>query len=417
MRILIEKEALGKKPKDAKESKYADYASKLGFSWEKNAPIGFLNLNHKANLIMNLVKEYARILVNDIGIPIYEVSGSNFFDMSYPVVDAYASLFGDRLFQPKSEDKSYVMSYDASYPQFNLASSYKLYEKDLPLAHFSISDCYRNEQSGECMLLFRGRRFNMPDIHPYCKDVDQAFELYEKIENQLLNSFKNARREYYNVVKISSIENWNKYQPQLISIARRNGKDMLIEIRRDNVDRYWIVDIDYSIIDKLSGVREIGCIQIDIGNASRLGIEYIDQDGERQNPVIIHSAVPGGLERYLYMLFDQFDEFFPIWLHPIQIRLVPVSEKFLEFSEKLMNDLKKKNIRVDIDDRAEPVGKRIKRAKSELIPNVLLIGENELDGNGNISKLNDLVKSIKQESSGKPFIQYSWPSFVSKQVV
>lgn len=180
-------------------------ANKLGFCWEENSSIGFVQYNYKADLIMRLVKEYARKLVNEIGLPIYEVRGSNFFDMSYPVVQACAGLFGERLFIHNNDDKQMVMNYDASYPQFNIAGKASINDEAMPFAHFSLSDCYRYEQNGECMLLYRNRRFFMPDLHPYFRDVNEAWDWYPKLEKKLIESSENVSRKYWNVIKVSSM--------------------------------------------------------------------------------------------------------------------------------------------------------------------------------------------------------------------
>jgi len=114
-------------PKDEKPE-YLHYASKLGFNWEPNAGAGLVQYDYRAHLIMRLVQEYARQLVHKIGFPVYEMLGSNMFDESYPVVEAYANLYGDRLFRAGSgKNKHYVMSYDASYPQLSI----QLYPVDL----------------------------------------------------------------------------------------------------------------------------------------------------------------------------------------------------------------------------------------------------------------------------------------------
>lgn len=379
MAICIDREALDIPPvNNSAKPAYLQNARKLGFVWEENASIGFLQYDHQANLIVRLVKDYARELVNQIGMPIYEVSGSNFFDLSHPVVQAYAELFGDRLFKFKSNEDELVMSYDASYPQFNLARKMNIREDQLPFAHFSISDCFRYEQSGECMVMFRGRKFSMPDIHPYFRDLDQAWEWYPKFEDQLEAGFKLANREYVNVAKVSSEANWEMYSHNICDIARRKKKEMLVEIKMDGADRYWIVDIDYSFIDALGHVREIGCIQIDVGNAKRLGIKYQKSDGSPDgsyaHPVIIHSAIPGGIERYIYMLIDDMSRF-PLCFRPIQMRLIPVSEKYNEFCEEIKAS--NPDVRIDIDNRAEGVGKRVKRAREELVGEVRVIGERE----------------------------------------
>lgn len=412
-RIVIEREALGiNNSSNSKHSKYIEVAKKFGFKWEPKSDIGFLQYGHNGQLMMELVHRYARHLVQNIGLPIYEVKGANFFDMQYPVVEAYAKLFGDRLFQYKAEKKELVMSYDASYPQFNLASSYRIKENQLPFAHFSLSDCYRYEQSGECMLLLRQRRFYMPDLHPYFKDVAQAFEWYPKIEKQILESANSIKRNYWNVIKVSSEKNWKQYQAEIIEIARRRNQPALVEIRRDGLDRYWIIDVDYSLIDAMRQVREVGCIQIDVGNASRLGIKYLGNDGHEQYPVIIHAAVPGGIERYIYAMLDNPKEYLPFWIQPIQVRLLPVSEKFIDYCEKLVNDFPQ--IRFEIDDRSEGVSKKIKNCYKDYIQKFFVIGDKEAANNS--IEVRNILEKLAKESRDYPFIQAAIPVLMSQKM-
>jgi len=402
MNILIRREVLGEQWESEKKSEYIKIANKLGFSWEENSQIGFLNYNYKAVLIKRLVEGYARNLVNQIGFPIYEVKGSNFFDLKHPVVQSYAGLFGDRLFK----SNNMVMSYDASYPQFNLASNMKLKESDFPFAHFSISDCYRNEQRGECMLLYRNRRFFMPDIHPYFKNVEQAWDWYPKVEEQLRESFKFAGKEYLNIAKVSSQDNWEEYKNGIIKLAVDNEKEILVDIKIGEEEKYWIVDVDYGVIDQFEQFREIGCIQIDVGNARRLGIKY-DND---KYPVIIHSAIPGGIERYIYMLIDNFKEF-PIDFQPIQLRIIPVGEKYVDYALKLVK--KNMDIRIDIDDRAESVSKRIKMVHEENIPNVLVVGEKEMKENSQLGIFKEIRKSLNLDVG---FLKMNWPVLISRRL-
>ncbi len=402
MNVLVRREVLGEQWESEEKSNYIKIANNLGFSWEENSQIGFINYNYKADLIKRLVEGYARKLVNEIGFPIYEVKGSNFFDLKHPVVKAYAGLFGDRLF--KSDGM--VMSYDASYPQFNLASKMNLKESDFPFAHFSLSDCYRNEQRGECMLLYRNRRFFMPDIHPYLKDVEQAWNWYPKIEDQLQKSFQLAGRDYLNIAKISSQENWDLYKDEIIKLAVQNRKEILVDIKIGEEEKYWIVDIDYGIIDKFEQFREIGCIQIDVGNAKRLGIKF----GGDKYPVIIHSAIPGGIERYIYMLIDNYDNF-PIDFRPVQLRIIPVSERYVDFALSIVGD--NSDLRIDIDDRAESVSKRIKMAYKEGIKDILIVGEKEVEDSSSLKIIDHIRGKLNKEV---PFLQIGWPVLVSERI-
>ena len=416
-KAFVEREALGAKVDLSKESDYLEYAQKLGFSWEENADAGFVSYDYKANLIMRLVKEYARQLVNAIGFSIYEVSGSNMFDLSHPVVEAYAKLYGDRLFRLKPGNKELVMSYDASYPQFNLAGKYNnLSYKNLPFGHFSISDCYRYEQSGECMLMYRQRRFYMPDLHPYFKNVAEAFGWFPKIEKQLLSAAKEIGVEYQVVIEVSSEENWEKYKNEIMAVAKNLDRDVLVAILQDGKDRYWIINVDYKLMDKLGQSREIGCIQIDVGNASRLGIKYADENNNAVYPAIIHSAVPGGIERFLYMLFDDFKNRFPLWLLPSQIRLVPVNQNLVPFCEELVQRYKDLPVRIEIDDRAESVSRKIKESHDNLVAFPIVIGEQEVNSSEKIKSLEEAVSRVVENARNKPFLPLNYPIKISQQI-
>jgi threonyl-tRNA synthetase len=412
---FVRREALNEvlvKQSNAKP-KYLEPACKIGFNWEQNADIGHVQYNYKANLMRRLVQDYARQLVHGIGLPVYEVNGANMFSLQHPVVDAYASLYGDRLYQFKSGKSDIVMSYDASYPQFNLASKAPLSYKQLPFAHFSISDCYRQEQSGEMMLLLRQRRFYMPDIHPYFKDVAEAFEWFPRLQAKILESGVAAKRDYQVIIEVPSEKIWNKYREYIEQVPKQLGADVLVNILEDGKDRYWVVNVDYKILDKLGQAREIACIQVDIGNASRLNIHYIDKQGEKKHPVIIHSAIPGGIERYLYVLFDSFEQGLPLWLNPVHIRLLPVGAEFVKNCQQLVESYKNLPLRIEIDDRSISVSSKLKSAHQDYVPYKIVIGQKEADNKYGV--LNDLARQLVQEMAGKPFIKREWPAEISGQ--
>jgi threonyl-tRNA synthetase len=306
------------------------------------------------------------------------------------------------------------MSYDASYPQFNLAGAHALSYKHLPFAHFSLSDCYRQEQSGECMLLYRQRRFYMPDIHPYFRDVEQAFEWFPRLQDQILAAGHELNREYQVVIEVSSPKYWEQYRGQIQSIAAGLGRDILVGVLGDGGDRYWIINADYKIMDALGQACEIGCIQIDVGNAPRLGIQYADEHGQNRHPVIIHSAIPGGIERYLYAALDDFPNRIPLWLYPVQIRLIPVNDQYIELCRKMCSELEGQPVRIEIDDRNDSVGKKLKHAHNEFVPHAIVIGEREAEFGS--PELRSAVEDVRAASAGKPFIRREWPVLLSRQI-
>ena len=415
-RLFVRREALRDNVSRGAEGKpaYLSVAHNLGFDWEPNADLGIARYDYRAGLMRRLVEGYARSLVHNIGMPVYEVNGSNLFNLRHPIVEAYAHLYGDRLYRIPSGDHELVMSYDASYPQFGLAAAHPQSVKNLPYAHFSIADCYRAELSGECMLLYRQRRFYMPDLHPYFSDVDQAFAYLPALQNQILASGRELRRDYHVVIEVASQAFWKRYADQIRGVARELDRDVLVAVLNDAQPRYWILNIDYKIMDSLGQAREIACIQIDVANAHRLGIKLIDAQGKIGHPVIIHSAIPGGIERYLYAALDDFPHHLPLWLYPIGIRLIPVSDNYVDLCLKLSAKLRNNPVRLEIDDRNLMVAKKIRSAHESVIPYAVVIGERE--ANGAVPALDQAVEAIVASASGKPYIPREWPLLVSQQI-
>ena len=414
---FVRREALGEilvGPSNDRPS-YLRYANRLGFRWEPHAESGQVQYDYKANLMRRLVQDYARQLVHELGMPVFEVNGANMFSLNHPVVQAYASLYGDRLYRFPSGNTDVVMSYDASYPQFNLAAKAPLSYKQLPFAHFSLSDCYRHEQSGEIMLLLRQRRFYMPDLHPYFKDIDEAFAWLPTLQAKIVEAAANAGRHYQVIIEVPSEQIWQRYRSYIEQIPVKRGTDVLIHILEDGAPRYWVVNVDYKIIDQLGQAREIGCIQVDLGNAPRLGIHFVDKDGHRKHPVIIHSAIPGGIERYLYLVFDQFEHRgLPLWLQPVHIRLLPVAADFVEPCLQLIHRYEQLPLRIEVDDRTISLPAKVKAAHEDFVPRKIVIGQREADDG--YTECDNLVRELVQGMDSKPFIRREWPAEVSRQV-
>jgi threonyl-tRNA synthetase len=276
-----------------------------------------------------------------------------------------------------------------------------------------MSDCYRHEQSGEMMLLLRQRRFFMPDIHPYFRDVAEAFEWFPKLQAKIVGAAKDAGRAYQVIIEVPSEKIWQEYRNYIEQIPVKLGADVLVNILEDGNDRYWVVNVDYKIIDQLGQAREIGCIQVDIGNAPRLNIHYIDDKSQRNHPVIIHSAIPGGIERYLYMLLNGFEkQGLPLWLYPAQVRLLPVGADFVEACKKLVKKYEKLPLRIEIDDRSISLSSKLKAAHEDLVPHKVVIGQKEI--HAGFVEFDKLVKQLAKEVKGKPFIRREWPAEVSR---
>jgi len=150
-----------------------------------------------------------------------------------------------------------------------------------------------------------------------------------------------------------------------------------------DINYYWLLNIEYHIIDDLGRAREIGTVQIDFGNAERFGISYVDENGKRRYPIILHSAILGSLERFMYVIFDNLvkkNPVLPLWLSPIQVRVIPVSNKYKEEARKVALRLREKMIRADLDDREETVERKIRDAEVSWINYIVVVGKKEIEG-------------------------------------
>ncbi len=396
-RSLVEKEAL-KKGLTGGDPHFLQYARRFGIEWEPFADVGQMRFGPEATLILDLLAEYANQVTKKIGIPILNVRGTNMFDVAVKPIREHLQLFGSRAYEVKVDERTFVLRYAACFQQFAMVKDWTLSYRNLPFGTLEIADSYRMEQSGELLLSFRLRKFLMPDLHVYLKDLDEAIDVGKKTHEKIYDEIRKLGREYvslYNTTR-SFFQEHKDFFLQLVRIER---KPILINFVPDGI-YYWVLNVEYNIIDDLDRPREIATFQIDIGNAKRFEIEYTDQKGQKKNPVIIHTAVIGGLERFLFTLLDSAvrlerqgkKPMFPVWVSPVQARIIPVAKQLVEDASKLLGRLTDEGVRVDLDDRDDTLQSRIREAELSWIPYIFIFGEREVKSG---------VLSVRERSTGK----------------
>lgn len=429
--VLVEKEAL-KKGLPGGEPRYLEYCRKFGIEWEDFSDQGHMRYSPEGVMIFDLISEYSWDAVLAAEIPIFQVKGTNMFDLSVPAVKEHADLFGSRLYRIESENKSFVMRYAACHQQFAAVRNWTVSYRQLPFGTFEVADSYRLEQSGELLLSFRVRKLHMPDCHIYCRSMDDAKAVTLKLHDRIYEEIRKLGRDYVSVYNItqSFLDSNKDYVMQLV---KREGKPALLNFVPEGI-YYWVLNIEYHIIDELERPREIATFQIDIGNAKRFGISFVDEKGDKQFPPIIHTAVIGSIERYLFTVLDQCARMeregvkpsLPLWLSPSQVRLIPVRPEFLDFSMTLAAKLGELLVRTDLDDRDESVDKRVREAELNWIPYIVVVGKREAttdqlairrrrDGKQYNSSLADLQKEIAELTKGYPRLPLRLPVMLSKR--
>lgn len=431
LRALVEKEVL-KKEGEVSRSRTSEYIRKFGFEWEEYSDPGHMRYSPHATAILDSVSQYSWMVVRSLGIPVFRVKGTNMFDLSVRAVKEHAELFGDRLYEVESEGSRLVMRYAACHQQFAMLKDWVLSYRDLPMGMFEVADSYRYEQRGELLLGFRLRRFHMPDMHILCKDLEEAMELTLKIRDKIYEEARKVGRGYVAIINATRgfLENHRGYLAELV---RRDGKPALLVVYPDNI-YYWVVNVEYNIIDVTNKPREIATFQIDVGNAERFGISYVDQNGNKRKPPIIHTAIIGSVERYIYMLFDTAAKmekegrtpYLPFWVSPIQVRIIPVRQEHMGFAEEIFRSIHSRGFRVDIDDRDESLAKKLRDAGIEWAYFTVIIGDREIKtgtlsvreratGDQRTYKLEEFLELLESISMGYPRIELTMPSLVSKR--
>jgi threonyl-tRNA synthetase len=428
---LVEKEAL-KKGLTGGEPHFLDYARRFGIEWESFADVGHMRFGPEANLIMDLLAEYAGQVIRRIGIPILNVKGTNMFDVAVKPIKEHLQLFGSRAYEVKVDERTFVLRYAACFQQFSMVKDWTLSYRTLPFGTFEVADSYRMEQSGELLLSFRLRKFLMPDLHIYLKSVGEAIRIGDKIHRIIYEEIRKLNREYvslYNTTRSFFEANKDSFM-ELVKVEK---KPILLNFVPEGL-YYWVLNVEYNIIDDLDRPREIGTFQIDIGNAKRFGIAYTDVKGEKQFPVIIHTAVIGGLERYLFTLLDSAvrlerqgrKPMLPVWISPAQVRIIPVAKQFVKEGMELLETLEKAGVRADLDDRDDTMQSKVRDAELSWIPYTIIYGEKEIEtkelsirsrADSKESKvgLAAFLKRVKGELEGYPSKTLTYPTLLSQR--
>ena len=268
-RVLVEKEAL-KKALPGGEPRYLEYCKKFGIEWESLSDVGHMRYSPEGVMIFDLISEYSWSVLSSVGLPILQVKGTNMFDLAVPAVKEHADLFGSRLYRLEVENKSLVMRYAACHQQFAAVRNWTLSYRHLPFGTFEVADSYRLEQSGELLLAFRLRKLHMPDCHIYCRNLEDAKDVTLKLHDRIYEEIGKLGRDYVSVYNITQ-SFLDSHKDYVMKLVKREGKPALLNFVPEGI-YYWVLNIEYHIIDELERPREIATFQIDMGNAKRFAI-------------------------------------------------------------------------------------------------------------------------------------------------
>jgi threonyl-tRNA synthetase len=368
----------------------------------------------KGAAVLKEIRNYSNELQNEIGYQ--EVQTPNINRAELFKVSGHYDKYKDDMFQVHSHyaKEDYFLK-PMNCPQHTqiFASKPRSY-KDLPIRIADFCQLHRDEKTGELSGLTRLRGFCQDDGHSFCTE-DQIKQEFKSV----LSAIEKAMKTYGMNYKIR-LSLWDPKQPKkYLGDAKtwKKSQQLLEEILKENKIEYFkavgeaaIYGPKMDLISKDSLQREwqISTIQLDFIMPQRFGLKYIDSDGKEKTPVMIHRAIVGSPERFFGILIEHFAGAFPVWLSPVQVAVISISEKHENYAGEILNKLKKENIRTELKNENETLGKKIREAEIQKIPYLLIVGDKEIDmnavavrerGKGDAGQMSigDFIEKIKNE--------------------
>ncbi|MEM3825679.1 MAG: threonine--tRNA ligase [Candidatus Bathyarchaeia archaeon] len=402
--------------------------------YELSSDPGNIRWYPKGRLIKSLLEQFVTAKMLEYGA--MEVETPVMYDFQHPSLADYINRFPARQYLLKSEDKELFLRFAACFGQFLMVHDTQFSYKHMPLKIYELTRySFRREKSGEVVGLRRLRAFTMPDCHAFCTDLEQAkkeFMVRFNLCMQVLEEIGLTKDDYEAALRFTK-DFYEENKDFVESLAKAFGKPLLVEMW-EKPFFYFRLKWDFNYVDNQNKAAALSTDQIDVENARRYEITYVDEKGEKHHPLILHCSPSGAIERCVYALLEKaYKEqqsgkppMLPLWLSPTQVRIIPTSDKYLENAEKLAEIFESHCIRVDIDDRTLTLQKRVREAEMEWIPYIIVVGQREAESGvlavrdrkmGEIRKMKveELLNEIENAVRGKPFKPLPLPKYISRR--
>lgn len=402
--------------------------------YEPASDSGNMRFYPNGRLIKSLLERFVTDEVKNYGG--MEVETPIMYDSHHPSMESYFNRFPARQYNIDTDGKQLFLRFAACFGQFLMANDFQISYKNLPMKLYELTRySFRREQSGELVGLRRLRAFTMPDCHAFCADIPQAIEEIRKrfdLSRLVLREVGIDESDYEMAIRFTE-EFYNENKSIIEELVKKMGKPVLVEMWKERFF-YFVLKWEFNYVDNLGKASALSTDQIDVENGERYGIKYYDENNVPHHPIILHNSPSGAIERLIYALLENaaFDQKegrkpqFPLWLAPTQVRVIPLKEEFLKYCEDLADKLSQNEIRVDIDDRNETIGKRIRESETDWIRYTLVIGEKEINKSnlsvrdrtsGDVKELSfeEFVKEIKEQTKDKPFSKINLAKHLSQR--
>lgn len=398
--------------------------------YESASDVGNLKWFPKGRLVRDLLADYVYNLVVDQGA--MPIETPIFYDLDNEAINVHAAKFGERQYRTDTK-KNLMLRFACCFGAFRVMADPFITWKNLPAKLYELSTySFRFEKKGEVVGLKRLRAFTMPDFHSFCADMESTLEEFSKQTDMCIQTGVDLDVNYEIIFRATK-DFYDENKDWMYSIGKKIGKPVLLEILPER-KHYWSCKIDFAAIDYLGRPIENPTVQIDVESGKRFDITYLGEDGKEHYPTILHCSPTGSIERVICSLLEktaiELDEkapMLPTWLSPIEVRIITVGEDHKDFANELYNKINAENIRVDVDDRDESVGKKIRNAATEWIPYIFVVGDNEKEsgvfsvtvretGEKVDMTVDELIKEVLDKTKGMPYRGLPLPKDISTRI-
>ena len=398
--------------------------------YESASDVGNLKWFPKGRLVRDLLADYVYNLVVDQGA--MPIETPIFYDLDNEAINVHAAKFGERQYRTDTK-KNLMLRFACCFGAFRVMADPFITWKNLPAKLYELSTySFRFEKKGEVVGLKRLRAFTMPDFHSFCADMNSTLEEFSKQTDMCIQTGVDLDVNYEIIFRATE-DFYDENKDWMYSIGKKIGKPVLLEILPER-KHYWSCKIDFAAIDYLGRPIENPTVQIDVESGKRFDITYLGEDGKEHYPTILHCSPTGSIERVICSLLEktaiELDEkapMLPTWLSPIEVRIITVGEDHKDFANEVYDKINAVNIRVDVDDRDESVGKKIRNAATEWIPYIFVVGDNEKEsgvfsvtvretGEKVDMTVDELIKEVLDKTKGMPYRGLPLPKDISTRI-
>ncbi len=435
LKIFVRNELEGHQGEKEGKPKHTEYMRRLELvDYCPESDVGHMKYYPNGMLVRDLILDYQERLARDYGA--FKIQNPLLYRSSVPAIAELMGEFKEKDYRLKEDNEELVLRFASDPGSFPYMQKVIFSHKQMPIKEYEEAICFRKEQKGELVGLRRVRNFLMTDLHAFCKDELQIKEEFEKLCTICRNLMDNVISEGRWVLGWEGTEEfYGKHRDWLLGIGQKMNVPAFFKLMKER-SHYYSMKNEFQSIEADEANTQISTVQYDVINGERFGIKYVGEDNKEHPCLIIHCSTFGSIERTLCSILENaaIDEregkkaVLPLWLSPTQVRIATVSENHLDFANKLADEIEANNIRVDIDDRVESIGRKIRDAEKDWAQHIVVIGDKEVNGaplNVRIRKTNEqkemsketLMQEIKKRTEGMPFRPLAMSRLLSKRPI